>query len=199
MRRSLNMMTLQKATNDIWAIAKPGEQLDLSDMGRASVVLAVAAMDSYFTSIFLERLVPFIKRKGPTKDLVAYLHEAGLDTAFALKLIVSKSPFRRIRRLVETRLETFTTQKFDVINKLFEIYGMKDFCKNVAGYSGKNDRLLVSIRKLVLRRHKIVHEGDLNSHGTPATADRKEFERRIHDIILFVSKADELLHKQLHS
>jgi len=46
-------------------------------MARAAVVLAVAAMDSYFTDVFVERLVPFIRKKGTTKDLVALLERLG--------------------------------------------------------------------------------------------------------------------------
>lgn len=197
-RRSLNMLTLQSAVAKIWQITKPETPLDLSDMGRTAVVLAVAAMDSYFTDVFVERLVPFIKKKGPTKDLAKLLSEAGLDTECALQLIVLRSPFRKIRRLVEAHLDKMTTQKFEIIDKLFAIYGFKDFTSNVAKYSKKGDRLLISIRKLVQRRHMIAHEGDVNSHGQPRGADPIEFERRIKVLVLFVSKSDELLYNQLN-
>lgn len=196
-RRSLNMLTLQDAVDQIWQVTKPGTPLDLSDMGRAAVVLAVAAMDAYFTDVFVERLVPFIKRRGATRDLVKLLGEAGLDTECALQLIVLKSPFRKIRRLVEDHLDKMTTQKFEIIDKLFAIYGLKDFTTNVASYSRKGDRLLMSIRKLVQRRHMIAHEGDVNSHGQPRDANPVEFQRRIRALVLFVAKSDELLHKQL--
>lgn len=166
-------------------------------MGRASVVLAVAAMDSYFTDVFVERLVPFIKRKGATKRLVELLHDAGVDTECALQLIVMKSPFRKITKMVEVHLSLVTTQKSDAIDRLFLGYGLKDFCGNVARFSKKGLRLLSSIQTLVNRRHRIVHEGDLNSHGRPNRTDPKEFVRRIHDVVLFVSKADEILNNQL--
>lgn len=195
--RSLNMLTLQDAVGKLWVIAKPGTPLDLSDMGRAAVVLAVAAMDSYFTDVFVERLVPFIKRKGPTRDLVRLLSEAGLNTECALQLIVAKSPFRKIRRLVESHLEKTTTQKFEVIDKLFLIYGFKDFSDHVAQYSKKGDRLLISVKKLVHRRHMIAHEGDVNAHGQPRVADPDEFRRRIRAIVHYIAKADEILQNQL--
>ena len=198
-KRSLNMLTLQAATTQILTVTKPDVPIDLSDMSRASVVLAVAAMDSYFTDVFVERLVPFIKRKGATKLLVTFLSDAGLDTECALQLIVMKRPFRRIRRIVESHLEAVTTQKTEAIDRLFAIYSFKNFCEHVARYSQKGERLLLTIRKLVLRRHKIAHEGDLNSHGQPNLADPIEIQRRINAVVLFVSKADELLHKQLYS
>ena len=43
---------------------------DLADLLRSGLVLAVAAMDSYFTARFAELLVPFLKRHGPTDALV---------------------------------------------------------------------------------------------------------------------------------
>lgn len=196
-QRSLNLLTLQAATVKIWHLAQPEQVIDLSDMSRASAVLAVAAMDSYFTDVFVERLVHFIKLKGATKQLVALLHEAGIDTECALQLIVMKSPFRKITKMVESHLSLVTTQKTEAIDKLFLVYSIKDFCANVAGFSKKGPPLLASIRMLVSRRHRIVHEGDLNSHGRANKADPKEFQRRIHDLVLFVSKADELLNNQL--
>jgi hypothetical protein len=191
------MLTLEDAVARIWDITKPETPLDLSDMSRAAVVLAVAAMDSYFTDVFVERLVLFIKKKGPTKDLVKLLGEAGLDTECALTLIVMKAPFRKIRRLVESHLDKMTTQKLDVIDKLFAIYGLHDFTLNAAKLSKKGERLLRSVQKLVHRRHLIAHEGDLNSQGKPRVADSAEFNRRIRALVLFVSKSDELLHNQL--
>jgi hypothetical protein len=196
-RRSLNLLTIQEAVSQIWKATKPDDPQDLTDISRGAVVLAVAAMDSYFTDIFVERMIPFIKRKGPTKDLAKLLGDAGLDAEFALQLIAVKVPFRKIKRLVETHLDRMTTQKMDVIDKLFAVYGIKDFTKNVANHSKKGDRLLIAVNKLVQRRHLIAHEGDLNSHSQPRSADVVEFRRRMKAVVLFVSNADELLHKQM--
>ncbi len=37
---------------------------DYDDLGRASIVLSVAAMDSYFTDAFIEKLLPFLRHKS---------------------------------------------------------------------------------------------------------------------------------------
>ena len=37
------------------------------DLVRASIALAVAAMDAYFTNKFTEVLIPYLKEKGPTQ------------------------------------------------------------------------------------------------------------------------------------
>ena len=198
-RRSLTMLRLQKAVAKVQEEKRPNSPIDLSDMSRASVVLAVAAMDSYFTDVFCERLVRFLKTKGATKELAKFLVDAGYTPEFSLRLLVEKAPFRKIRQIVDAKLERHTTQALEAIDNLFAIYGVKDLSAKVAGIAAKRDkkRLLLSIRKLVSRRHNIVHEGDLNRLGKPVQADPDEFARRIKSLILFVSKADEFLHKEL--
>ena len=39
-----------------------------SDLLRSAVVLSVSAMDAYFTDKFSDLLVPYLKKKGATKD-----------------------------------------------------------------------------------------------------------------------------------
>jgi hypothetical protein len=198
-KRSLNLLTLQVKTKELIQVSNPNVDIDLTDMSRASIVLSVAAMDAYFTDVFVERLVPFIKKKGPTKSLTDFLNQAGLDTACALQLLTMKRPFRRIRKLVESHLETVTTQKFEAIDRLVGVYNFKDFSTNVAKYSKKGDRLLLIIKQLVVRRHRIAHEGDLNMHGKPKQIEASDVRRRINAVVLFVAKSDELLHRQLNS
>lgn len=70
MKRSLDLVALQKPIEKIMALAPDSKPLDLSDMTRAAVVLAVAAMDSYFTDVFAEYLIPFLKKRGATKVMV---------------------------------------------------------------------------------------------------------------------------------
>ena len=53
---------------------------DYSDMTRSAVVLAVAAMDSYFTDVFVERLIVYIKSHKPNTKLVELLSKAGVNT-----------------------------------------------------------------------------------------------------------------------
>ena len=90
-KRSLNLLSLQPAVDKLLAGGNPAP--DLSDMARAAVVLAVAAMDAYFTGVFAERLVPYLKRKRTTPPaLAAVLQKAGLDTSLALELLVMERP-----------------------------------------------------------------------------------------------------------
>jgi len=82
--RSLNLIVLQKPTERIIIAHKTTSQVDSSDLLRAALVLGVAAMDSYFTDIFAERFVPYLKKKGPNKEMVILLEEAGLGVEMAL-------------------------------------------------------------------------------------------------------------------
>lgn len=193
-QRSLNLLYIQQRVDTLFV--SKDMHVDISDMTRASIVLAVSAMDAYFTDVFAERLVPFLKKKKASKELVAFLHQAGLDTGKALQLLGMKRPFRCIRTLIDSYLEKRTTHRIAAINDLFVLYGLNQFCQNIEGRS-KKKTLLKSIETLVRRRHSIAHKGDLNAHGRLKPLASKETSRRILDIVKFVSCADEILQNQM--
>ena len=197
MKRALDLVALQVPVEKIMAM-QPGQHfpIDLSDMSRAAIVLAVAAMDSYFTDVFAERFVPFLKKKGPTREMVAFLEKAGLNTECALQLLAMERPYRRIRTLIEAHLELRTTQKVAVIDELFLIYDLKDFSFNVQKLK-RRKKLIDAIQNIVKRRNKIAHEGDVNSHGRVIPVDPERTKRRLQSVLTFVSGADELLHKRV--
>jgi len=193
--RSLNLLALQPPVEKLFVTG--GTPHDLSDMTRAAVVLAVAAMDAYFTGVFAERLVPYLKKqKTPPRALSALLQKAGLDTTAILELLGMERPYRRVRKLMDTYLAQHVTQRVDIINELFLAYGLKDFCKHVQSRT-KRKTLLASIRNVVERRHQIVHKGDLNSHGKLQSIKASQIKTRVMHIVKFVSAADEILQKQL--
>jgi len=196
-KRSLNLLSLQPLVEKLFIDG--GRPHDLSDMARTSVVLAIAAMDAYLTGVFAERLVPFLrKRKKPApKALIVLLQKAGLDTAVALDLLGMERPYRRVRKLMDTYLARYVTQRIEIIDELFLAYGFKDFCQDVEKKANRKT-ILKSVRTLVRRRHQIVHKGDLNSHGTLKRIGPAQIKRRVMHVVKFVSCADELLRKQLH-
>lgn len=195
--RALNLITLQELFEKILQQQEESSlTVDLADMARASVVLSVAAMDAYFTDVFSERVVPFLKTKGPTPKLLVLLKEAGIDTKCALELLAMERPYRRIRRLVEGYLEKRTTQKLPAIDELFLTYGLRDFTINIQKLKRK-PHLLKSVERIVMRRHKIAHEGDLNAYQKPNSIDVAWTKKHVTSIVCFVSGADELLQKQL--
>lgn len=134
------------------------------DMVRGAVVLAVSALDAYVTDVFVEKLVTYLKRHKPDQDLIDLLFDAGLDTREALTLINMDRPYTRIRKLVYRYYATYTTQKFDVIDRIFLPYRLKKLTDNAAAKTGKAT-IKNKVIKLIERRHEIAHGGDYNQHG----------------------------------
>lgn len=166
------------------------------DLLRASVILSVAAMDSYFTDSFCEILVPFLKKNEPTDKMAAILEKAGLDARLALVLLSMERPFRRIRTIVEGSFGNYTTQRTDVIDQLFESIGLADFTENAQKIVGRSN-LKTRIRTLVKKRNFIAHGGDLNSHGQPRKIDADYVEGQISDLELFIEGAEKLIKLRL--
>lgn len=162
------------------------------DIGRAGVVLAVAAMDAYFTKKFEEIIIPYLKTKGATPELTALLQAAGLDVAQALELVTMARPFRWIKSLIESHLDRYTTQKFESIDSLFKSVGLPKLSEHTSR-KAKRTTLKRSIELLVERRHAIVHEGDLNKYGRPSDFKWTEMAKRLADLQLFVDTADSII------
>jgi len=192
--RSLSLINLGKHLHSECPKHTPDEEdkLTYEDMGRAAVVLAVSAMDAFFTRRFSELLVPYLKSRGPTKGLTELLASAGLDTEEALVLIGMERPYRRVRSLASAHLARYTTQRFSAIDSLFSAYGLGQLCLN-AMKRAKRKNLLRSVEYLVERRHNIVHAGDHNQQGRLVPFDFDEMKRRIAHMELFVDSADAII------
>ena len=165
------------------------------DILRASVTLAVAALDAYITDVFTENLVPYLKSRKPSKSLIKLLSDAGLNTEEALTLISMDRPYRRIRTLVSKHYSSHVTQQFRVIDELFLPYGLKDITHNAEKRSGRTS-LKSSVSKLITRRHKIVHSGDYNSHGR-ITAIDKNITTRIKDLEILVNNIEIIIENKM--
>ena len=191
--RCLKLMALHRSLEKARSkgMSLPATIEEVCDLSRAAIVLAVSGMDAYFTSKFTELLVPFLKKKGPTPDLVTFLAKAGLNTTAALEMLTMDRPYRRIRTLVEAHLDRVTTQQVSVIDELFQAYGIKGFTKH-ANAMTKRKSLLPRIGKLVARRHEIVHDSDLNRHGRMQPVDAKVLTRQLADLSLFIHACDHL-------
>ena len=196
LERSLNLIVLQKPTESIIRASKTNSHVDSSDLLRAALVLGIAAMDSYFTDVFAEKFVAYLQKKGPNKAMVSLLENAGLDIEKALSIMTMMRPYRRIRTLVEESLEKKVTQTTNKIDDLFLAFDLKNFTQHIEQLK-KRKTLLRSIRNAVNRRHKIVHEGDINDYGKLNNLSVKNVKRKLMDVVDFVAGADEILQKQL--
>jgi hypothetical protein len=187
---------VQKQVEKIYVSKKLIDHFDPSDLCRAAVVLSIAAMDAYFTDIFIERFNPYLRNKGATNNLVEILSKAGLNTKVALELLSMQRPLRRIRSLLEAYLDRHTMQRTAVIDELFKAYSITNLSAHAQKIKGRKT-LIRSIEILVDRRNQIAHEGDMNSHKKTNAICSIETQRRIKDVVLFVSGAEEILRRQL--
>ncbi|MCH8966293.1 MAG: hypothetical protein IID43_01320 [Planctomycetes bacterium] len=106
-------------------------------------------------------------------------------------MIKMDRPYRRIRTLMDSHFDRFTTQRAEVIDELFLAYGIKNFSNN-AQRSLKRKNLVRRIELMVKRRHDIVHEGDLNDHGRLRDIDGWKIAGYVSDLRLFVTAAHDL-------
>lgn len=178
------------------------------EMKRYGIVLGVAAMDDYFTNKFCDELVPFIKEKGVTPDLLEIFKNANFNFKDALELLVdvtkdkTKRPLRLVRSRIEKSLATYTTQQFDTIDNLFKAYGRSKLTENALELVGSKKLLEGSglkkpynkrIQELIQRRHKIVHSGDLDGHSKIKSIDKKWVLPRLRAVKHFVECAEEII------
>lgn len=207
LKRSRNMfmssLFLSQAEEDLSKIKTVAQEeynkdTGVADIGRASIVTAVAAFDFYFTNRFSECVIPILKNKKQSKNLVSLLEEVGLDVSTSLELLSSNSPYKKIRDLIERHYENHVTQRFASIDNLFINIGIKDFCENVEKKSDKNN-LNASVEKLIKRRHAIVHTGDLNKQGDLNPLDPEDMEEKINYLEEFVQNSEVIIFRRMKS
>ena len=166
------------------------------DIARSAIVLSVAAMDSYFTEVFAETLVPILKKRGVSKGLAKFLEKVGFDTEQALIILTMKHPYRRIRAIVDNYFTRYTTQRFGRIDSLFLAYGFKNFSNHVQASLGRRN-LVSRIEKLVEHRHDIVHDGDTKAGGRLQAVDIDDILKRVSDLFMFVGASDRMILSKL--
>lgn len=147
-------------------IAQHGQTIgvgDPSDHYRAALVLAVAGFDRYFTHRFADLLATHLKTKEPSDDLIQSMESWGVNTSFLLRLLAKQPerPFRTIRNKVHPGLFRLTTQQTKAIDTLFSKIGIQGLTGKIEKKHGKKS-LIKRVNRAVIRRHRIVHEGDLN-------------------------------------
>lgn len=198
--KSASFNEFEKAINrslDLLEIAGLNELRgrDTTDLIRMSVVLSVSAMDYYFTSRFSEDFLKLLKKKYSSNlpdNVVKLLTDSGLDVKQALEMTYMERPWRRVRKLIDKKLSSYTTQRFEVIDELFAIYGLPTLSKN-AERKANRKKLIANINKLVSRRHNIAHNADLNSHDKLTSIESKIIKSQINNLRLLVQKCDDII------
>lgn len=194
--RSLNLAELTQPVEIILKAKPTNANVDASDILRASLVLGVAAMDSYFTDVFAEHFIRYIQKNGSNDKIVSILEKANFSTEVFLELLAMDRPYRRLRTRIDEYLSKCTTQNTTVIDELFIAFRIKNFSQNISKLK-RRKRLISSINSAAKRRNQITHEGDINSHGKINRITEIDVKRKLNDIVVYVAGADELLFNAL--
>ena len=166
------------------------------DLFRAGIVLAVSAMDAYYTERFCEALTPYIERYGTNKKLMDLLHGSGFNTECAITMFSNNRPKRVLSNLVRKKLRTFVTQDFKTIDNLYKCLGYNKSFTNSAQGIAKRKTLVKSVDSIIKRRHQIVHAGDCNTHGKLNPIAYHTYLKKMNDIEKLVSSSETLLKKK---
>jgi len=175
------------------------DQVDLdedlkSDIVRGSLVLAVAGFDRYFTHKFVDLLATFLKTSEISDELVEILGKYGITSKFLLKLLAAQSdrPFRTIRNMIQGDIFYYTTQQTKAIDSLFAKINIRNLTDRVNKKS-KSKMMIGRVNKAVFRRHRIVHEADLNMHHRTNKISRAVVENWINALSLFASNSEVII------
>lgn len=158
--RSLDLIAVHKSLDRRLGHHSELEKLELDDVLRAAVVLSVAGMDAYFTDVFLEKIEDYLKTSCSLGDgMMEIMDDAGIDVRLLLEGVQQGAPYDVLKPKLEQHFVRYVTQKFEVIDKLFLAYGLKNFTEE-ADRATDAVQARGTVRQLIRRRHDIVHQGD---------------------------------------
>jgi hypothetical protein len=161
--------------------AKKATSSSDDEMVRFGIVIAVAAMDDYFTSKFCSLIIPFIMEKELTEPLQKRFEDAGFTIKDAFEIIQHMQenkdgqtrPWSIIRNKIASSLSRKTVQNMDVLDSFFKTFGKANLSKKafekmrtkrgcLSGSSLRAKAYEKYMQELIERRHQIVHECDYN-------------------------------------
>jgi hypothetical protein len=133
--------------------------LDLTDMYRAALVQAVAALDAYVHDVVLDRAVDIVMGTRPAGSN----NKLGLHFGAVSQLVAAPNQLElqmRAKALVNERLSAETFQKPDDIAKAFAMVGVGGLWSSAFGTGAEAAKTALSV--VVRRRNQIVHRCDMD-------------------------------------
>lgn len=155
----------------------------ISDLYRAALVMSVSAMDAYFHVKVLHYIVIQSKKSAPSKSLMN------------LKITVSdfvrgnsmKYRNSALRSAIERHLSFQSLQTPEKVATTLNLIGVKDFWQKVAKeLKSDEDTLKKQIGKIVDRRNKIAHEGDVSQSKKTRNKDREVKPKLVRDALTLI-------------
>lgn len=137
------------------------------DCYRASVVLAISALDAFIRQTILHKVLGeiFKTNKKLSDKLKKYIIDR-IKIENCIDEIRSGNFFKHIEKEILTDLAT-PFQNHEKITRYFDICGYKNIFNNIAKKINKHkDNVIDKFEKYTYRRHTIVHSGDYNTEQT---------------------------------
>lgn len=178
-----------------------------TDLLRAAVVLAVAALDKYCKDRFMESFGAYYDRTFRSRGLdgkhMAYLRKVGITTEELLEIYMKNAdgsamhPVRRIGEKLQAYLHKETFQSGKAISELFQFYGLEDIITHAVEKGGNKRDVWKKVETLVARRHQIAHTADYES-DTLAKLDKKTVEEWLGALVEFVGCVHAIVGNRFH-
>lgn len=156
-----------------------------SDLLRVSIVMAVAALDTYMHRLIVDRAYQHATLPGklakldlPFEQALAQADAAG-DAARAAPH--NSRPRVALKRRLRDRLLQETYQSYDDVSKALGMAGLSGNWTPIAGHFNPpltNQDIKTRLNAIVMRRNQIVHEGDYERRERPRTARRQDLSLR---------------------
>jgi hypothetical protein len=159
--------TIQRARGLLAASKTTKSAVVSADLRRLSVVMAVAALDTYLHRLILERVYrpkSLPKSLGGLSMTFSQLLEQADETAVAARQAPHNSrPRVGVKRQLRDRLLRETFQRFDDVSRALSMAGHDgkwDAVGRAMSPAMSTDELRQHLNAIVQRRNRIVHEGD---------------------------------------
>jgi hypothetical protein len=164
----------------------------LSDGIRIALVLAVSAMDTYFTDKYVEAFIPHLKKRGPNKEMAEFCANAKIDVLVALELLRKKRPLDSLRAHVGQYLSSYVAQNVDRVDKLYLTIDLKNLSQHAQAKAHRKP-LVRRVVAAVKRRHEITHSGDTTKEGHLRKISPSAVVEALDSIKLFVWNCDDII------
>lgn len=140
----------------------------LIDLHRASIVMAISALDAFIRAFLLEQIIAILvdsKKSVPKKladRIQSYLKDSLFDAARNNDLL------ERTEQAFQNDFEKKSFQGTKVISENLEIIGIENVFQKIARAAKKNEEeLKANLDEYTKRRHIIAHSGDYDLKQIP--------------------------------
>lgn len=151
-----------------------GKTLDLSEILRAEIVLAVSAMDNFISDLLLIGLVENFEQR---KSLSAEFAKFRLDMQTVMRILDESSQIGKsniLKQYIQKYNQSNSYQKPSNIVSTLKLLGISDLWNKVSPIMGINNPADISneLEIIVWNRDKIAHEADLDEYKNKRSRDR---------------------------